>query len=81
MHGAVGVKSVSEILESIDTVTMYVGAARQSAELVEALIAKKPGRVIFNPGSESTDTERRLKAAGIATMHACTLVMLSGGRF
>ena len=79
--GAAGRRGLSEIDESLDTVTMYVGAARQSDGLVEELIAKRPGRVIFNPGAESEATERRLEAAGIATLHACTLVLLSTGQY
>ncbi len=80
MHGAIGCRSIAEIEERLDTVTLYVGAARQAA-LLDALVAKRPGRVIFNPGAESSESERRLHAAGIETLHACTLVLLRSGEF
>lgn len=72
--------SLDQIREPIDTVTMYVGPDR-SAALADALVALKPKRVIFNPGSESDLLEQRLRAAGIAYEQACTLVLLNTGQF
>jgi uncharacterized protein len=46
-----------------------------------AIIAAKPARVIFNPGTENPELEEHLAAAGIAVVHACTLVLLRTGRF
>ena len=73
-------KSISEVPDPIDTITMYVGAAR-SEPLVEEIIAAKPRRIIFNPGSENESLERRAAAAGITVVRGCTLVMLSNGTF
>jgi hypothetical protein len=41
----------------------------------------KPGRVIFNPGTENPELMEMLDAAGIPYLEACTLVMLRAGQF
>lgn len=64
----------------VDTVTMYVGPARQSA-LMDEIIALAPRRVIFNPGTENKEAYARLDAAGIPHLEACTLVLLRTGQF
>ena len=64
----------------IDTVTVYVGAERQEQAICE-IIAARPERVIFNPGAENPAVYDRLKAAGIAVVEACTLVLLRTGQF
>ncbi|MBS1211040.1 MAG: conserved uncharacterized CoA-binding protein [Proteobacteria bacterium] len=69
-----------EVSGPVDTVTMYVGPARQAA-LLDGIIALKPKRVIFNPGTENEEAYARLHAAGIATTEACTLVLLRTGQF
>lgn len=72
--------TLAQIQSPVDTVTMYVGPER-SAEMAADLIALKPRRVIFNPGTEAPALERQLAQAGIATEHACTLVLLKTGQF
>jgi len=59
-----------------ETVTMYLRPELQQMH-EEALIAHQPKRVIFNPGTENPELEQRLKKNGIATLNACTLVLLS----
>lgn len=71
---------LADVPGTIDTVTMYVGPARQQG-LVDAIIAAHPRRVIFNPGSENPDEYDRLAAAGIEATEACTLVLLRTGQF
>lgn len=71
---------VSDVPGTVNTVTMYVGPARQEG-LFEQIIALKPTRVIFNPGTENPAEYDRLKAAGIETIEACTLVMLRTNQF
>lgn len=71
---------LSQVEGAVDTVTLYVGPAI-SAGMAEALIAIKPGRVLFNPGAENPELAARLQAAGIATEEACTLVLLATGAF
>lgn len=64
----------------IDTVTLYVNP-RVLETLAEDIIAARPGRVIFNPGTEHPELARRFQAAGIKTVEACTLVLLTTGQF
>jgi hypothetical protein len=71
---------LGSIAGSVDTLTLYVGPER-SAQLQEAILALKPGRVILNPGTESPALEQALTEAGIPWQHACTLVMLRTGQF
>jgi predicted CoA-binding protein len=60
----------------IDTVTLYVGPDRQTA-LIPEIIALKPRRIIFNPGTENPDFIKLAQDAGIETEIACTLVLLA----
>jgi predicted CoA-binding protein len=80
IHGAAGRISLAGISEAIDTVTVYV-SPRHQAPLIDEVIACRPRRVIFNPGAESEESERRLRDAGIKTVFACTLVLLKTGQF
>lgn len=73
-------RSIGEVDEPIDTVTMYVGAAR-STPLIPEIIQAKPRRIIFNPGSENESLASEAEAAGIEVVHGCTLVMLKTGQF
>ena len=72
--------SLAAVTQPVDTVTLYVGPER-SAVIADALVALKPKRVIFNPGSESALLEQRLRAAGIPFEAACTLVLLNTDQF
>ncbi len=67
-------------LAKVDTVTLYVNPTLLEKHM-PALIALAPGRVIFNPGSESPALAAQLQAAGIATEEACTLVLLRTGQY
>lgn len=72
--------TLGELKEPVHTLTMYLGAAR-SNKLIEDIVKLKPGRVIFNPGSENPALEARLREAGLPFEHACTLVLLRTGQF
>jgi predicted CoA-binding protein len=74
------VHQLSEIDGAVDTLTLYIGPERSSAA-AEAILQLRPGRVIFNPGSENPDLETRLREAGIAHEQACTLVLLRTAQF
>jgi len=63
------------------SVTMYIGPARQSDEVMANIISLKPKRLIFNPGTENPVFYQRLKTAGIEAILDCTLVMLQGERY
>jgi predicted CoA-binding protein len=68
------------IRDDVDTLTLYVGPQRSKA-LIEQIIALRPKRVIFNPGTESLELEQQLMLHNIAFVKACTLVMLDAGEF
>lgn len=72
--------SLGGIEQQVDTLTLYVGPER-SAQMHDAILALRPGRVILNPGTESAALEEALTKAGIPWQHACTLVMLRTGQF
>lgn len=74
------VHSLAEIKQNVDTLTLYVGPKR-SEPVTDQIVNLNPGRVIFNPGTESEKLQSKLKDAGIKYMEACTLVLLKTGMF
>lgn len=64
----------------VDTLTLYVNPAISSAQS-DAILALKPGRVLFNPGTENPDLQQKLDTAGIPWEEACTLVLLNTGHY
>lgn len=72
--------SIKDIPDHLDTITLYV-AADISSQLADDILAKKPRRIIFNPGAENPQLAARAQAQGIKTLEACTLVMLRTGQF
>ena len=73
-------KSISDVPQPIDTITMYLGKPR-SDPLIDALVAAKPRRIIMNPGAENDDLAEAAEANGIEVIEDCTLVMLGSGSF
>ena len=73
-------KKLADVSAPLHTVTMYVSPAL-SGSMAGEILAAKPARVIFNPGTENPELEEKLAAAGIAVLHACTLVLLRTGQF
>ncbi len=67
-------------IAGIDTVTMYINPHRQ-ADFYEYILSLKPGRVIFNPGTENIDFINLLQKNKIQVVQNCTLVMLNSGLF
>jgi predicted CoA-binding protein len=78
--GIIALKSLSDIDEQVDTLTMYVGPKISSGEL-DRVLELKPRRVIFNPGAENSELAEKLREAGIEVVEACTLVMLRTDQF
>src|SRR4051812_36118029 len=72
--------AISDAPQPIDTVTLYLGAAR-SNPLIEEIVATKPRRIIMNPGAENSALAARAEDAGIEVVEGCTLVMLQTGQF
>tara|TARA_B110000305_G_C18963054_1_gene413636 strand:+ start:220 stop:576 length:357 start_codon:yes stop_codon:yes gene_type:complete len=64
----------------VDTITMYLGATNQ-IPYYDSIIALKPRRIIFNPGSENIELTKLAHQNGIETEEACTLVLLSTGGY
>jgi len=73
-------KQISDVKDPIDTVTMYVGAAR-STPLIREIVGAKPRRIIFNPGAENPQLAEEAEKHGIEVVEGCTLVMLGTGMF
>ena len=71
---------LEDIHEDVHSLSIYLGPDR-SLELTDSILLLKPGRVIFNPGTESNEIEKKLKTHGIPYKKACTLVMLRTGQF
>jgi predicted CoA-binding protein len=65
---------------SVDTVTLYINPGLQ-VPFYEKIMALKPKRVIFNPGTENSEFASMLREIGVETEYACTLVMLSVGNY
>ncbi len=68
------------IQENIDTITLYIGT-RHQPEWYEYILKTNPKRIIFNPGTENDELEKRASDQGIECIEACTLVMLSVGNY
>lgn len=67
-------------LNDIHTVTLYLNPENQKA-YYNYIVKLKPKRVIFNPGTENEELERKVAMTGVNTLEACTLVMLSTGQY
>ncbi len=80
VDGIKGLKSLDDILEPVDTLSVYVNAGVSNAEL-EKILRLNPRRVIFNPGAENPALATELREAGIEVVEACTLVMLRTEQF
>lgn len=67
-------------IEGIDTVTFYLNETNQQP-YIDYVLSLKPKRIIFNPGAENPDLEKKAEDQGIKVMEACTLVLLSTGQY
>ncbi len=77
-EGSLGTVNISSELkeeQDIHTVTLYINPDIQE-EYYDKIIALKPQRVIFNPGSENPELVDLLRKNKIAYSFSCTLVML-----
>ncbi|NOS57309.1 MAG: CoA-binding protein [Cyclobacteriaceae bacterium] len=68
------------LIGDVDTITLYIGPQHQP-EHYEYLLSLKPKRVIFNPGTENVEFEKKVEESGAEALEACTLVMLSTGQY
>jgi len=74
------VAQIADLPSGVDTASVYLGKAR-SDELAEQILSYGFRRVVFNPGAENPQLQRRLDEAGVETLEACTLVLLSTDQF
>jgi predicted CoA-binding protein len=73
-------RSLGDIPEKIDTVTIYLGPARQES-VIKDIVRLAPKRVIFNPDTENRAAYPQLEEAGIQVVEACTLVLLKTNQY
>jgi len=66
--------------EGVHTVTLYLSPANQKP-YYDYILSLNPKRIIFNPGTENGELERKLSGKETNVMEACTLVMLSTGQY
>ncbi|RYD55213.1 MAG: CoA-binding protein [Sphingobacteriales bacterium] len=67
-------------MDDIDTITLYLNPNNQKP-YYDYISSLKPRRIIFNPGTENDELERKMAPKGTNTLEACTLVMLSVGQY
>ena len=82
-EGSVAGVKISKRLDTfsdIDTITLYLNPARQKV-YYKTILALKPRRIIFNPGTENPEFYELLKKEGIEVEVACTLVLLATGQY
>jgi predicted CoA-binding protein len=78
--GDVPIETATKEWMDIHTVTLYLNPDHQKP-YEDYILSLDPDRIIFNPGAENPDLEKRAREKGIQTMNACTLVMLSTGQY
>lgn len=71
--------SIADVPQPIDTVSLYVAADISNA-LAGEILAKKPRRIIFNPGAENDQLASLANKEGIIVQNECTLVLLRAGQ-
>lgn len=64
----------------VNTITLYLSPKHQP-QFYEQIIALKPTRVIFNPGTENRELADLLTENNIEADYACTLVLLSTDQY
>lgn len=80
IHGVKVSAGLADISEAVDTITVYMNAARSSL-LLEEILKLQPRRVILNPGAENADLQAKLEGAGVLVENACTLILLRTGQY
>lgn len=68
------------VIADVDTVTLYIGPQHQP-EHYDYILNLKPNRVIFNPGTENEEFQKRITDSGVEALEACTLVLLRSGQY
>lgn len=74
------IKQGTPELGEIHTITLYLNPQAQQ-EYYDYILALKPQRIIFNPGTENAELARLARENGIEVEMACTLTMLAVGNY
>jgi uncharacterized protein len=67
--------SIADVPGPIDMVTFYV-PPEIGLQVIDAVAARGPGEVWFNPGSESDELIARARARGLEPITACSIVAI-----
>lgn len=73
IEGIKAYHSLKEVPEPIERVSMYVPTS-VGLSMLDEIAAKRPGEVFLNPGSESDELIRAMRAQGLNVINACSIV-------
>ncbi len=71
---------IGDVPRRPDVMSVYVNPS-VSTDLADDIIALSPRVAIFNPKTENPALEDRLASSGTVVVRACTIVLLTTGRF
>ncbi len=74
------VKKLRDVTFNIEKAVIYIRPELLENDIDE-LIRINPREVVFNPGTESPVMQKKLEKHSILVRNACTLVLLSMGKF
>ncbi|GAA4323878.1 CoA-binding protein [Mucilaginibacter gynuensis] len=80
MVAGVPIEKPEIIYNDIDTITLYLSPQNQPP-LYDYILATKPNRIIFNPGTENQMLQQLATEQNIMIDYACTLVLLATGQY
>ncbi len=73
VEGLKAYASIEDVPDPIDRVSMYVPPA-VGKTMIDAIVAKHPGELFLNPGSEDDELVELAQAKGLKPMLACSIV-------
>jgi predicted CoA-binding protein len=75
VEGLPAYRSIADVPGPIDTVTFYV-PPHIGLTIIDAVAARRPREVWFNPGSESPELLARARALGLEPITACSVMAI-----
>lgn len=75
IEGHKAYKSIKDIPEKLDRVSVYLPAA-VAMGLLEDIASMKPGEVYFNPGADDPEVIKKADDLGLNTVKACSIVAI-----
>jgi predicted CoA-binding protein len=75
IEGLPAYASIADVPGPVDMVTFYV-PPEVGLRVIDAVVARRPGEVWFNPGSESDELIARARALGIEPIAACSIMAI-----